>query len=72
MTDFDFFKAFSGVDLIQVDFIAKLVGHAEAALYQGMTEAGLSDQTALTILREVHDSVFCNLLASIRNQTDPE
>ena len=48
---FDFIKGFSGVDLLQVEAISGIVGHATGALMKGMIEAGLSEEAAHRVIR---------------------
>lgn len=51
MSDFDFIKGFAGVDILQAEAIAEVIGRVVAALFKGMVAAGMSEVDAYRIIR---------------------
>jgi hypothetical protein len=64
MEDFDFLKAFTGVDILAVEGVARIAGRAFAVLFQEMTAAGLTDAQAIAIIKVTVFSVNAAIISS--------
>jgi hypothetical protein len=64
MDDFDFIKAFAGVDVLQVEAVGEVVGRVMAKIFVGMVDAGLSHDDAHLILRNGMIELFRSLRPS--------
>jgi hypothetical protein len=58
MTEFDYFKAFVGIDLLTVSAIGEVIGRMEAAIFKGMIDGGLSETNARRIIHAAHTELF--------------
>jgi hypothetical protein len=58
MSDFDFIKAFADVNILEVEAVGKVVGHVVGVMFEGMIEAGVSEQNAHRIIRGVVAELF--------------
>ncbi len=63
---FDFYMAFLGIDIAKAEQTAEVVGRAVAALYKGMTAAGLSDKTARLIISDAEKAILLAILESTK------
>lgn len=61
MNEFDFIKEFGGADPLRVEAVGMLIGHAVAALFKGMVEAGMSEANAHKVIRSAMDSMMRNM-----------
>jgi hypothetical protein len=62
MDDFDFIKAFAGVDVLQVEAVGEVVGRVMAKIFVGMVDAGLSEQNATKIIIGAWGEFFSSTL----------
>lgn len=70
MDEFDFVKAFSGVDMLQAGAIAKIVGRIEGELYLGLIDVGLEPDLAIRIMEMTMRSVINGFVAAIPRSKD--
>lgn len=61
MSDFDFIKGFAGVNILEAEAVAAVVGRVTAALFKGMTEGGMSDVDAHQVIRSALDAAFVTM-----------
>lgn len=62
MEDFDFLKAFMGVDILAVEAISKIVGRIEATLFKEMVAEGLTEGQAVRIIKvTIHSAISASL-----------
>lgn len=51
MDEFDFIKGFAGVDVLQAEAVAAVIGRVATELFKGMVESGLPENDAHKIIR---------------------
>lgn len=64
MDDFDFVKGFADVDLLQVEAVGHVVGRVIGVLFNGMVEAGMSEENAHAIIRNAMAALFDSFKAT--------
>lgn len=62
MDEFDFIKAFTDVDLLQVEAVGKVVGRTIGVLFKGMVEVGVSEEDAHRIIQRGMRELFMAML----------
>lgn len=66
MGDFDFIKAFAGVDLLAVEAVGTVIGRVEGAIFKGLVEKGVSEDDAHKILRAAHAEFFKAFMGQVK------
>lgn len=71
MEDFDFIKAFTDVDILAVEAIAKIVGRVEAVIFKEMMSEGLTEGQAIRIIKvTIHSAISASLSSVAPSRAD--